>query len=50
MLEKKHVLLALGTSFNVPYKNHFRITTLPDEREMKVVFERLEEALDLVAP
>ena len=50
LLEKKHVLIAPGTSFNVPYKNHFRITTLPDEREMKVVFERLEEALDLVAP
>lgn len=50
LLEKKHVLIAPGTSFNVPYKNHFRITTLPEEREMKAVFERLEEALDLVAP
>jgi alanine-synthesizing transaminase len=33
LLEKKHVLIAPGSSFNVPYRNHFRITTLPDERQ-----------------
>ena len=49
LLEKKHVLIAPGTSFNVPYQNHFRITTLPDEREIKMVFERMEEVLDLIA-
>ena len=49
-LEKRHVLIAPGTSFNVPYRNHFRITTLPDEREMKVVFERMEDVLDMIAP
>ncbi|MFC1688151.1 aminotransferase class I/II-fold pyridoxal phosphate-dependent enzyme [Pseudomonadota bacterium] len=49
LLEKKHVLIAPGTSFNVPYRNHFRITTLPDERKMQVVFERMEEVLDSMA-
>jgi alanine-synthesizing transaminase len=49
LLEKKHVLIAPGSSFNVPYRDHFRITTLPDERQMAVVFERIEEILDLMA-
>ncbi len=46
LLEKKHILIAPGSSFNVPYRNHFRITTLPDERKMAMVFERMEEVLD----
>lgn len=50
LLEKRHVLIAPGSSFNVPYSDHFRITTLPDAREMEVVFERMEEVLDLLAP
>jgi alanine-synthesizing transaminase len=49
LLEKKHVLIAPGSSFNVPYRNHFRITTLPDERRMRTVFQRMEEVLDLLA-
>jgi alanine-synthesizing transaminase len=49
LLEKKHVLVAPGSSFNVPYRNHFRITTLPDERQMETVFGRMEELLDLMA-
>ena len=49
LLEKKHVLIAPGSSFNVPYRNHFRITTLPDERRMQMVFERMEEVLDAMA-
>ena len=49
LLEKKHVLIAPGGSFNVPYRDHFRITTLPDEREMAMVFERMEEVLDSLA-
>jgi alanine-synthesizing transaminase len=48
LLEKKHVLIAPGSSFNVPYRNHFRITTLPDERQMRTVFQRMEEVLDLM--
>jgi alanine-synthesizing transaminase len=45
LLEKKHVLVAPGGSFNVPYRNHFRLTTLPDEREIAEVFERMEQVL-----
>jgi alanine-synthesizing transaminase len=46
LLEKKHVLIAPGSSFNVPYRNHFRLTTLPTERKMETVFERMEEVLE----
>jgi alanine-synthesizing transaminase len=46
LLEKKHILIAPGGSFNVPYRNHFRITTLPDERQLETVFERMEEVLE----
>ena len=49
LLEKKHVLIAPGSSFNVPYRNHFRLTTLPDERQIATVFDRMEEVLDLMA-
>ena len=30
LLESKHVLVAPGSSFNTPYRDHFRITLLPD--------------------
>jgi alanine-synthesizing transaminase len=46
LLEKKHVLIAPGSSFNVPYRNHFRLTTLPTEQNMQIVFERMEEVLE----
>jgi alanine-synthesizing transaminase len=46
LLEKKHVLIAPGSSFNVPYRNHFRLTTLPTERKLHSVFERMEEVLE----
>ena len=46
LLEKKHILIAPGSSFNVPYQNHFRLTTLPTERKMHTVFERMEEVLE----
>ena len=49
LLEKKHVLIAPGSSFNVPYRNHFRLTTLPEDRQMNRVFERMEEVLDSMA-
>ena len=45
LLEKKHVLIAPGSSFNVPYRNHFRLTTLPTRQMLKTVFERIEEVL-----
>jgi alanine-synthesizing transaminase len=46
LLEKKHVLVVPGSSFNVDYKDHFRVTLLPDEETMRVVFRRIEELLD----
>ena len=49
LLEKKHVLIAPGSSFNVPYTNHFRLTTLPTGRKMQLVFERMEEVLESMA-
>jgi alanine-synthesizing transaminase len=45
LLEQKHVLVAPGVSFNVPYRNHFRVTTLPDAATLRVVFRRIEELL-----
>ncbi len=49
LLEKQHVLVAPGSSFNVPYSNHFRLTTLPTGRKMEVVFQRMEEMLESMA-
>lgn len=46
LLEKKHVLIAPGSSFNVSYRNHFRLTTLPAPRKLQMVFERMEEVLE----
>jgi alanine-synthesizing transaminase len=45
LLERKHVLVAPGVSFNVPYKNHFRITNLPDADQIRTVFSRMAELL-----
>ena len=44
-LERMHVLVAPGVSFNVPYRDHFRVTTLPDSAMMQKVFVRIEELL-----
>ena len=45
LLERKHVLIAPGTSFNVPYNDHFRLTLLPDWETMREVFARIESLL-----
>jgi alanine-synthesizing transaminase len=45
LLEQKHVLVAPGVSFNVPYNTHFRVTTLPDANTLALVFNRIEEVL-----
>jgi alanine-synthesizing transaminase len=46
LLEKKHVLVAPGTSFNTSYNNYFRVTNLPDPETLVEVFQRIEELLD----
>jgi alanine-synthesizing transaminase len=45
LLEKKHVLVAPGSSFNVAERNRFRITLLPDSAILEDVFERIEALL-----
>ena len=45
LLEREHVLVVPGSSFNVPYKNHLRLTLLPDEDTISEVFERMERLL-----
>jgi alanine-synthesizing transaminase len=49
LLENKHVLVAPGVSFNVPYRNAFRITNLPEPAVLKTVFERIESTLEGLA-
>jgi alanine-synthesizing transaminase len=46
LLERKHVLVAPGSSFNVPYRDHFRVTLLPDADLMADVLARIESLLD----
>ena len=46
LLERKHVLVAPGSSFNVPYRDHFRVTLLPDADQMADVLGRIESLLD----
>lgn len=46
LLEEKHVLITPGSVFNVPYRNHFRTTILPDAGTLSLVFERIEAQLE----
>lgn len=45
MLEHEDVLIVPGSSFNVPYRNHFRVTLLPQPDELREVFKRIERVL-----
>ncbi|MEZ5461123.1 aminotransferase class I/II-fold pyridoxal phosphate-dependent enzyme [Dokdonella sp.] len=49
LLETEDVLIVPGSSFNVDYRNHFRITLLPEAGVIEEVFERIERALQRVA-
>jgi alanine-synthesizing transaminase len=49
LLEQQHVLVAPGSSFNTDYRDHFRVTNLPDPVQMAVVFERMESVLEQIA-
>ena len=49
LLERKHVLVAPGVSFNVPYRDHFRVTNLPDASTLATVFGRVNELLTEMA-
>ena len=39
------VLVVPGSSFNVPYRNHFRVTLLPEPGVMRDVFARIDRLL-----
>ena len=45
LLERQHVLVVPGSSFNVDYKNRFRITFLPDVETLAVAIHRIEATL-----
>lgn len=45
LLENESVLVVPGSSFNVAYRNHFRVTLLPEADAMREVFARIERAL-----
>ncbi len=46
LLETEDVLVVPGSSFNVPYRNHFRVTLLPQPEQVREVFGRIERVLD----
>ncbi len=46
LLESEDVLLVPGSSFNVPYRNHFRVTLLPEPDVLRDVFARIDRVLD----
>jgi alanine-synthesizing transaminase len=46
LLERKQVLVVPGSSFNVDYADHFRVTLLPDEETLTDVFTRIDALLD----
>lgn len=45
MLETEDVLIVPGNSFNVPYRNHFRVTLLPPPEQLREVFARIDRVL-----
>lgn len=46
VLETEGVLIVPGSSFNVPYRTHFRVTLLPEADVLREVFSRIERVLD----
>jgi len=49
LLDHEDVLIVPGSSFNVPYRDHFRITLLPEPAQLREVFVRIERVLDRYA-
>lgn len=49
LLEREHLLLVPGSSFNVPYRNHFRVTFLPEAEVLTEHFGRIERELARLA-
>ena len=49
LLEVEGVLVVPGNSFNVAYRNHFRVTLLPEAGVMGEVFRRIDHLLERYA-
>jgi len=49
LLDEEHALVVPGTSFNLQSSRHFRITLLPEAREIADVFARIERVLERMA-
>ena len=45
MLEREHILVVPGSSFNVHYRNHFRMTLLPEAPVIRKVLAAMESVL-----
>lgn len=45
LLEQQHVLVVPGSSFNVAYRDHFRLVFLAEEQDLRIVFARIEALL-----
>ncbi|ACB92908.1 aminotransferase class I/II-fold pyridoxal phosphate-dependent enzyme [Xylella fastidiosa subsp. fastidiosa] len=45
LMNEEGVLVVPGSSFNVPYRDHFRVTLLPDAGLIREVFSRIDRAL-----
>jgi alanine-synthesizing transaminase len=46
LLDQESVLVVPGSGFNVPYRNHLRVTLLPQAQVLREVFARIERVLD----
>ena len=46
LMEEENVLIVPGTSFNVPYRDHFRVTLLPEAPVMREVMSRVDRVLE----
>jgi alanine-synthesizing transaminase len=49
LLDDEHALVVPGSSFNLQPSRHFRITLLPEAREIADVFARIERVLERMA-
>jgi len=49
LLEHKHILIVPGSSFNIPERNHFRITLLPEAEDLEKAFANIDDLLDELA-
>jgi alanine-synthesizing transaminase len=45
LMDTEGVLVVPGSSFNVPYRHHFRVTLMPEAASMREVFSRIDRAL-----